>query len=275
MTGAARRQVGDKRPEAVENLRFGTTLFTVNSPADLPPVERRGQTSRHLPAHRQWTPLARALSVAGDNWTLAIVAELRDGPMRLSTLRDRLANVSAGVLDRYLQRMGESGLVTRVRFREVPPRVEFELTDAGRELLELVALASRWGLRWAWSGPRDGEIVDLDALLRALPSLIDGAVKAPDGAVELVLDERGERRRHIAEIAHGGVTMWREGDRSAPQVTASVHGDCGAWAAALGPVGDTSGLRLSGRRGQARRLLASLVRPQPVRSGERAPPPRA
>jgi len=80
-----------------------------------------------------------------------------------------------------------------------------------------------------------------------------------------VLDERGGRRRHIAEIAGGAMTMWAGVDRLAPQPTASVQGDWRAWAAALGPSGDTSGLKLSGRRGQARRLLASLVRPQAAR----------
>ncbi len=60
-------------------------------------------------AHRQWTPLARALAVAGDSWTLAIAAELAPGRMRLSSLRARLAGVSAGLLDRYLQRMAGAG----------------------------------------------------------------------------------------------------------------------------------------------------------------------
>jgi DNA-binding HxlR family transcriptional regulator len=201
--------------------------------------------------------------VVGDNWTLAIVAELASGRIRLSALRESLAGVSAGVLDRYLQRMSESGLVRRFRFREMPPRVELELTDAGRELLPIAAALSRWGLRWSWSDPQHSEIVDPAALLRAFPWLLDGPVKAPDGAVELILDGRGGKRRHIAEISGGLVTMWNGDDsRIAPEVTARIVGDWRAWTAALGPQADVSALQLSGRANQARRLLGSVVRPQ-------------
>jgi DNA-binding HxlR family transcriptional regulator len=254
----------------LENRKSGTSLFIVDNPIERRAIERRGQGGRPLPSHRQWTPLGRGLSVVGDNWTLAIVTELGAGRTRLSALRERLSGVSAGVLDRYLHRMGASGLVTRVRFREMPPRVEFELTEAGRELLPIAAALSRWGLRWSWSQPRDGEIVDPGALLRALPALLGGPVKGPDGAVELILDERGGRRRHIAEIVKGEVTMWAPGeDRIAPEITATIAGDWRAWTAALGPTADVSRLKLSGRRTQAQRLLAAVVRPRAEPQGER------
>jgi DNA-binding HxlR family transcriptional regulator len=120
-------------------------------------------------AHRQWTPLARALTIAGDGWTLAIVAELAPGPMRLSALQARLGGVSAGLLDRRLRRMAEDGLLTRSRHREIPPRVELALTEAGHELLPVAAALARWGLRRGWGPPLAGERVDLDALLRQLP----------------------------------------------------------------------------------------------------------
>jgi DNA-binding HxlR family transcriptional regulator len=201
--------------------------------------------------------------VVGDNWTLAIVTELAAGRIRLSALRECLAGVSAGVLDRYLQQMSEAGLVRRFRYREMPPRVEVELTDAGRELLPIAAALSRWGLRWAWSEPLGNEIVDPSALLRALPWLLDGPLSAPDGAVELIFDGRGGRRRHLAEISGGEVTMWSGDDsRIAPEVTATILGDWRAWTAALGPGADVSALQLAGRTKQAKRLLAALVRPR-------------
>lgn len=236
----------------------------MDRPVERRAIERRKQRSRPLPSHRQWTPLGRGLSVVGDNWTLAIITELGAGRTRLSTLRERLSGVSAGVLDRYLRRMRESGLVTRVRFREMPPRVEFELTAAGSELLPIAAALSRWGLRWSWSRPREGEIVDPGALLRTLPSLLSGPVKAADGAVELILDERGGRRRYVAELTKGETRMWtgEEDARLAPEITATIAGDWRAWTCALGPGGDISSLVLSGRRGQAQRLLAAVVRPR-------------
>ncbi len=242
-------------------------------------IERRSRSRRPLPSHRQWTPLGRSLEVVGDNWTLAIIAELAAGRTRLAVLREHLSGVSAGVLDRYLHRMDESGLVTRVRFTEMPPRVELELTEAGRELLPIAAALSRWGLRWTWSQPRPGEIVDPDALLRTFPALLADPVEAPDGAIELVLEQRGGLRRHIAEIVKGVVTMRASDDNGvAPQITATIAGDWRAWTDAVGPAADLSSLKLSGRRTQAQRLLAAIVRPGAGHGGDAdvgRPPRRA
>lgn len=200
--------------------------------------------------------------MAGDNWTLAIVAELSVGRTRLTSLRERLSGVSAAVLDRYLHRMTDAGLITRIRFREMPPRVELELTDAGRELLPIISSLSRWGLRWAWTEPLEGELMDLAALLRALPSLLPDTVRIPDGAIELLLDERGGRKREIAEISGGRITMFRPSrERIEPEITARIAGDWRAWAAALGPERDMKGLRLSGRRSQAQKLVAAITSP--------------
>jgi DNA-binding HxlR family transcriptional regulator len=235
----------------------------VEGPPEGRPAERRAP-ARPLPSHRQWTPLSRGISAAGDNWTLMIAGELAAGRTRLSDLRVRLGDVSAGVLDRYLLRMKQSGLVTRQRFREMPPRVEVELTDAGRELLPIVTALSRWGMRWSWSEPRPGEIVDPGALLRSLPSLLEGPVEAPDGAVELILEERGGRQRQLAEITDGEVRMWHaDNGRVEPEATARIAGDWRAWTDALSPAADLSSLRFSGRRSQGTRLLGTVVRPQP------------
>ncbi|HWX52314.1 MAG TPA: hypothetical protein VNY34_03415, partial [Solirubrobacteraceae bacterium] len=56
----------------------------------------------------------------------------------------------------------------------------------------------------------------------------------------------------------------------APEVTATIAGDWRAWTAALGPAGDVSSLKLSGRRTQAQHLLAAIVRPRAEQSGEGA-----
>jgi DNA-binding HxlR family transcriptional regulator len=127
-----------------------------------------------LPAHRRWTPLGRALEATGDHWTLAIVTALADGRLRLTHLKAALPGVSAGLLDRYVRRMVALKLISRTRIRERPPRVEVELTDTGRELVPIAAELARWGMRRMWSAPQDGEHVDLDALLRLLPALVEG-----------------------------------------------------------------------------------------------------
>ena len=242
----------------------------MDSPTDPPRVERRQLSTRPTPSHRQWTPLGRALGAAGDNWTLAIITELASGRTRLSTLRERLAGVSAAVLDRYLQRMGESGLVRRERYREMPPRVELELTEAGRELLPIAELLTRWGLRWAWSEARDGEIVDLNALLRSLPSLVEGRIEPPDGVVELMLDERGGPRLHVGIVERGALRMDPGEGQTRPEPDARIRGDWRAWSAALGPSGDTGSLSFSGHTALAESLLGSIVRPAYDPAGEDA-----
>jgi DNA-binding HxlR family transcriptional regulator len=240
----------------------------VGTPPEGPRIERRRPGIRPLPSHRQWTPLGRGLSVMGDNWTLAIVTELAAGRTRLSELRERLAGVSAGVLDRYLHRMVGSGLVERLRFREMPPRVELELTAAGRDLLPIAEEIGRWGLRWAWSTPEESEIVDPGALLRTLPSLLTGRLRAPDGAVELILDQRGGTRRQVAVISDGEVAMWADDAKQVPPpITATIRSDWRGWTSALGPEADLTELEISGRRTQALRLLAALARPAPAGDG--------
>jgi DNA-binding HxlR family transcriptional regulator len=93
------------------------------------------------------TPLARALSATGDRWTLPIALALAAGPQRPVQLRKQLAGISAGVLDRHLQQMVALGLLLRRRFKEMPPRVELALTEAGRELLPIADALERWGVK--------------------------------------------------------------------------------------------------------------------------------
>lgn len=97
--------------------------------------------------HSQWTPLVRALSATGDRWTLLIVLALAGDPQRPVQLRRQLPGISAGVLDRHLQQMVTLGLLLRRRFKEMPPRVELALTEAGRELLPIANALTGWGVK--------------------------------------------------------------------------------------------------------------------------------
>jgi DNA-binding HxlR family transcriptional regulator len=115
-----------------------------------PPVARQAESDSgetNPRGARTQTPLARALEATGDHWTLAIALALAPGRMRLTHLRERLPGISTGVLARGLTHMVGIGLVTRTRFKEKPPRVEFELTDAGRELVPIAEALARWGMR--------------------------------------------------------------------------------------------------------------------------------
>ena len=80
----------------------------------------------------------------GDKWTVLVVLLLSDGPMRFSELRGSLGRVTPKVLTQTLRRMERDGLITREIFAEIPPRVEYTLTDLGGSLIEPIAVIGDW-----------------------------------------------------------------------------------------------------------------------------------
>ena len=92
----------------------------------------------------QWSPDARALDLVGDKWTLLIVRDLASGPRRFVELQRVLPGISTEQLRSRLNRMVADGMLTRKRYREVPPRVDYALTELGRSLLQPVGALGNW-----------------------------------------------------------------------------------------------------------------------------------
>jgi DNA-binding HxlR family transcriptional regulator len=90
-----------------------------------------------------------ALDLLTNTWNAVVVHALRDGPMRPVELRKVIGGVSGKVLTETLRRLERDGLVTRETYAEAPPRVEYELTEAGRGLLEPIDALGRWTERYA------------------------------------------------------------------------------------------------------------------------------
>src|ERR1044071_9407152 len=107
---AYRRRRGIDPPSAV-SLNAG--LRSEDMPAIPTP-------KRH--PYNQWAPDARALDLVGDKWTLLIVRDLAAGPRRFVELQRVLPGISTEQLRSRLNRMVADGLLTRQRYREVPPR---------------------------------------------------------------------------------------------------------------------------------------------------------
>jgi DNA-binding HxlR family transcriptional regulator len=80
----------------------------------------------------------------GDKWTVLVVLLLSDGPLRFSELRGHLGRVAPKVLTQTLRRMERDGLVSREIFAEVPPRVNYTLTDLGQSLIEPIVVLGDW-----------------------------------------------------------------------------------------------------------------------------------
>ncbi|TDD76868.1 transcriptional regulator [Actinomadura rubrisoli] len=82
-------------------------------------------------------------------WTSVVLYTLREGPLRPGQLQDRIGGISHKVLTETLRRLEQNGLVTRQRYAEAPPRVEYALTEPGRGLLEPIYALGRWTERYA------------------------------------------------------------------------------------------------------------------------------
>ena len=80
----------------------------------------------------------------GDKWTAKILVCLKDGKRRFSELQVPLQGVTPKVLTESLRAMERDGFVVRHAYPEVPPRVEYEITDLGRTLLELMETTCNW-----------------------------------------------------------------------------------------------------------------------------------
>ncbi|PJJ63520.1 winged helix-turn-helix transcriptional regulator [Compostimonas suwonensis] len=84
------------------------------------------------------------LARVGDKWTMLIVAALSEGPRRFTTLHASVPGISQRMLGHTLRALVRDGLLTRAAYAEVPPRVEYELTDLGRSLARAVDQLVGW-----------------------------------------------------------------------------------------------------------------------------------
>ena len=203
----------------------------------------------------QWAPDARALDLVGDKWTLLIVRDLVGGPRRFVELQRTLPGISTEQLRSRLNRMVADGLLTRQRYREVPPRVDYELTERARDLLPVIGALSRWGYQWTWSAPRTGEAVDVGAILRSLPGL--AAPTGFRGSAQLVVVRAQDEDRVYAITASNGQVSVQEAE--SPDALATITGTEEAWINALGPDPDHTGLTISGDQTVAGALLNGLA----------------
>lgn len=80
-------------------------------------------------------PIRDVLDRIGDRWSLLVLAALSDGTLRFSALARTIGDISKQMLSRTLKHLEQDGLIRRTLYPEVPPRVEYELTDMGRSFL--------------------------------------------------------------------------------------------------------------------------------------------
>ena len=99
------------------------------------------EAKKELPA----CPVETTLTLIGDKWKVLILRDLITGTKRFGELKKSIGSVSQKVLTAQLRDMEKKGLVHREVYAEVPPRVEYSLTDLGRSLKPILDAMQSWG----------------------------------------------------------------------------------------------------------------------------------
>lgn len=216
--------------------------------------------------YAQWSPDARALDLVGDKWTLLIVRDLAAGPRRFVELQRVLPGISTEQLRSRLNRMVADEMLTRQRYREVPPRVEYELTERARELMPVLGELARWGYEWAWGPPRESETIDVGAFFRLAPGLI--SPNGSHGTVEFTVRDGQGHVSYCCTVSTDGVKVI---EREGGSPDARVIGSAADWVQALSPAGDPARLQITGNESLARKVLEALGArtPRPFNDGPR------
>lgn len=90
-------------------------------------------------------PVETTLLLIGDKWKVLILRDLLDGTKRFGALKNSVGTISQKVLTQNLRKMEEDGLVIRTVYPEVPPRVEYSLTELGYSLQPIMKALGEWG----------------------------------------------------------------------------------------------------------------------------------
>ncbi len=94
-------------------------------------------------------PIERTVNILEGKWTLLILRELFTGTKRFGELRSALPGVSPKTLAERLRILEKQGIIARTIYPEVPPRVEYSLTDLGQTLSPIIEALRDWGMQWA------------------------------------------------------------------------------------------------------------------------------
>lgn len=102
-------------------------------------------SKQKFPAALPACPVETTLTLIGDKWKVLILRDLMPGKKRFGELKKSIGTVSQKVLTAQLRDMEANGLLTRTVYAEVPPRVEYELTDLGHSLQPILDAMRNWG----------------------------------------------------------------------------------------------------------------------------------
>lgn len=92
--------------------------------------------------------IASAMQIIGNKWTALILRDLFDGPRRFCELEKSVGNINPRTLSQRLDDLEEHGIITKKSFAEVPPRIEYTLTQKGQDLQPVLEQMAEWGTKY-------------------------------------------------------------------------------------------------------------------------------
>ena len=113
-------------------------------------------------------PVCRTADIVCGKWTLLVIRDLTEGRARFCELERSLEGISPRTLSLRLRALEEEGVVERRTFPEVPPRVEYALTEKGRALLPIIESMRTYGSEWLGADGDCAAVADADARRPAL-----------------------------------------------------------------------------------------------------------
>lgn len=115
-----------------------------------------------MSTYGQYCPIAQALDIIGDRWTLLIVRDMLTGTQHFNDMQRGLPGLSRALLSKRLQQLQDAGIIEK-HLRDAGRRTtEYRLTDAGKELQDVINALLMWGAKWSFGDPNPE---DLDPLL--------------------------------------------------------------------------------------------------------------
>ncbi len=115
------------------------------TPAEAPPTEARTPSKRTLEAAKGKCPVELAIRIIGGKWKPVILWHLKASTKRFGELKRTITGITVKMLAQQLRELEQDGIISRKMYYEVPPRVEYSLTDMGRSLDPVLSAMSAWG----------------------------------------------------------------------------------------------------------------------------------
>jgi DNA-binding HxlR family transcriptional regulator len=92
--------------------------------------------------------ICKALNVIGDKWTPLILKSVADGSCRFGSLQKEVVGISPRTLSQRLEHLVNEQILSKKSYNEIPPRVEYTLTDKGSDLIPVLRQMAKWGLKY-------------------------------------------------------------------------------------------------------------------------------